>query len=89
MFIVYELNSCPRNFETDCTLGGCLFGGVKRTKNADPDKYFIYSDYGTGFDTCGGYFLPDDSIGNNVIIFGVNLSAFLDIYNRKRYLNSY
>ena len=29
-----------------------LFGAVKLTKNAPPDKY-SYSGYGTGFDACG------------------------------------
>lgn len=31
------------------TLNDCLFGVVKFTKNADPDKCF-YSRYSTGFD---------------------------------------
>ena len=57
-----------------------MFGGVKLTKNANPDKY-LYNDYGAGFDTREEYFLPDDSIGKNVIISGVPMSASLDIYN--------
>ena len=40
---------------------GCEFGGVKLTKNSDPDKY-SYSDFGIGFDTHGQYSLPDGSI---------------------------
>ena len=51
-FIVDELDSWPRNFDTDFTLGGCLFGEVKPTKNADLDKY-SHSGYSIGFDTCG------------------------------------
>ena len=31
------------------TLKGCLLGGVKLAKNADPDKY-LYNSYGTGLD---------------------------------------
>ena len=31
------------------TLKGCLLGGVKLAKNADPDKY-VYNSYGTGLD---------------------------------------
>ena len=32
---------------TDFTLGNCMFGSVKVTKNADPDKY-AYTGYGIG-----------------------------------------
>ena len=44
-----ELDSWSRDLNTGFTLGGCLFGGVKLTKNADPDKY-SYSGYGIRFD---------------------------------------
>ena len=80
-FIVYELDSWPRNFDTDFTVGGCLFGGVKVTKNADPDKYW-YSGYGVGFNTRGEYSLPDGSVGKNVIIFGVDMNSSVHIDNR-------
>ena len=59
-------------FDCNFTLGGRLFGGVKLTKNADPNKY-SYSGYGTGFYTCGQYSLPDGSVGKNVIIFGLGI----------------
>ena len=39
-----------RDLDTDFTLGNCLFGSVKLTRNADPDKY-KYSSYDTGFDS--------------------------------------
>ena len=88
-FIVYELDSWPENFDTDFTLGGCMFGGVKSTKNAVPDKY-SYSGYGTGFDTHGEYPLPDSSVGKNAIIFGVDMSSSVHIDDRgKIYLNSW
>ena len=38
-----------RNLNIDFTISNCLFGTVKVTKNADPDKYGC-SGYGTGFD---------------------------------------
>ena len=38
LFIVYELDRWPRNLNTDFALKDCLFGAVKLTKNADPDK---------------------------------------------------
>ena len=80
-FIVYELDSCPRDLNTDFTLGGCLFGGVKLTKNADPDKY-SYSGYGIGFDTGGEYSLSDSSVGKNAIILGFDMSSSVHIHNK-------
>ena len=74
--IVYELDSWPRDLDSDFTLGGCFFGGVKLTKNVDPDKY-SYSGYGIGFDTYGYHSLPDGSISKNVIIFGVDMNSFV------------
>ena len=58
-----------------------MFGGVKLTKNADPDKY-SHSGYGTAFDTRGYHSLPDGSVGKNVIIFGVDMSSLVYIYNK-------
>ena len=79
-FIVYELDSWSQDLNTNFTLGGCVFTGVKLTKNADPDKY-SYSGFGIGFDTHKQYFLPDGSIGKNVIIFGVDMSSSVHIDN--------
>ena len=39
-----------RDLNSDFTLMGCLFGGVKFAKNADTDKY-VYSVYYIGFDS--------------------------------------
>ena len=39
IYISYTLNSQLRKLDTDFTLGNCLFGSVKLTKNADLDKY--------------------------------------------------
>ena len=38
LFIVYELDISSQDLNTDFTLKDCLFGAVKLTKNADPDK---------------------------------------------------
>ena len=43
---------------------GCLFGGVKLAKNADPDKY-VYGGYGIGFDKQIKFSWPDGSVGKN------------------------
>ena len=39
LIIVSELDTWPRDLNTDFTLKYCLFGSVKLTKNADPDMY--------------------------------------------------
>ena len=39
LYISYKLSPQFRNINTDFTLSNCLFGSVKLTKNADPDKY--------------------------------------------------
>ena len=38
IYISYTLNLQLRNLNNDFTLGMCLFGSVKLTKNADLDK---------------------------------------------------
>ena len=53
-------------------------GAVKLAKNADSDKY-IYTGYGIGFDLHSDLSLPDGSLGKNVIIFGVNMSSYVNI----------
>ena len=68
LLIAYELDSWPSNLRTDFTLGGCIFGCVRLSKNADPDKY-SYSGYGIGFDTRGYHSLPGGSVGKNFIFF--------------------
>ena len=68
-FIVYELDSCLRDLNSDFTLGVCLFGAVKLATNADPEKY-VCSGYDIGFATRTEYSLPDGSLGKNVIVFG-------------------
>ena len=83
IFILSELDSWPLNFDADFTLGGCLFGGVKLVKNADPDKY-SYSGYGIRFDTCVEYSLPDGSVDKNVTLFGVDMSSSMHIDNRRK-----
>ena len=83
LLIGYKLDSWPRDLDTDYTLGGCLFEGVKFSKNADPDEY-SYSSFGLGFDTSGYRSLPDGSVGKNVIVFGVDMSSSVPIDNKGR-----
>ena len=81
VFIIYELDSWPRDLNTDFTLRGCLFGGVKLTKNPDPDKY-SYICYNIRFNTQIEYTLPDGRVGENVIIFGGDMSSSVNIDNK-------
>ena len=75
------LNPQSRNLNTDFTLGNCLFRFVKLTKNAGLDKY-KYSGYGTRFDPCSEFSLPDGSMGKNIILFGADMSSSVHIYNK-------
>ena len=52
--------------------------GVRVVKNADPDKY-VDTNYGIGFVSCSAFSLPDGSVGENVIIFGVGMSSSVHI----------
>ena len=53
------------------------------TKNADIDKYG-YSRYGIAFDRRGSFSFPGGGYGENVLIFGVDLSFTSHIDNKKR-----
>ena len=74
IYIVYELGASASN-DNDHTLKNCLFGAVTLTKNADIDKYG-YSGYGIGFDRRGSFSFPSGGFGQNVLIFGVDMSFF-------------
>ena len=71
------------NLNTDFTLKNCLFGSVQVTKNADIYKY-KYSGYSIGFDFRSEPLFADGSMGTNVIIFGVDISSSMYIYNRRK-----
>ena len=48
-YITYELDTWSKDLNTEFILGNCLFGAVKLTKIANPDKQ-KYSGYGIRFD---------------------------------------
>ena len=50
LYIASKLDALLKDLNTDFTLGHCLFGTVKLTKNADPDKY-KFSGYGMEFNS--------------------------------------
>ena len=64
-------------------LNNCLFGAVTLSRNADIDKYG-YSSYGIGFDRKSSFSFPSNGFGQNVIIFGVDMSSSAHINNKKK-----
>ena len=81
LYISYTLGQQLRSLNKIFTLGNCLFGSVKLTKNADLDKY-KYIGLGIGFDSSSGFSLPDSTMRKNVIIFGVDMSSSVHIDNK-------
>ena len=84
IYTVYELGaSSTRN--NDPTLKKLLFSEVTLTKNADIDKYG-YSVYGIGFDRKLAFSFPPGGVGfgQNVVIFGVDLSSSAHIDSKKK-----
>ena len=51
-----------------------MFGAVKLTKNANPNKY-SYSGYGIGFDSRSLFSIANFDWDKSVIIFGVDVSS--------------
>ena len=80
VYIVYELGASSSK-DNDPTLKNCLFGSVTSTKNVDIEKYG-YSGYGIGFDRRGRFSFPGSGFGQNVIIFGVDMSSSIHIDNK-------
>ena len=68
---------------SDPTLKNCLFGAVTLTKNADIEKY-KYSGYGIGFDRRSSFSFPSGGFGQNVLIFGADMSFSAHIDNKKK-----
>ena len=60
-----------------------FIGAVTLTKNVDIDKYG-YSGYGIGFDRRGSFPFPGGGYGQNVLIFGVEVSFTSHIDNKRK-----
>ena len=66
-----------------------LLEALKLAKTACSHKY-LFSGYGTRFDSDSEFSLPYGSLGKNVIIFGVGMSSSVHVDNeRKLILNSW
>ena len=82
IFIVYELGVSTSN-DNDPRLNNCLFGAVTLTKTTDIDNYRYFGD-GTGFDRRSSFSFPGGRFGQNVLIFGVDMSSAAHIDNKKK-----
>ena len=80
IYIAYELGSSSSNVN-DPILKNCLFGAVTLTKNADIEKY-KYSGYGIGFDRTSSFSFTSGGFGQNVLIFGADMSNTIHIDNK-------
>ena len=81
IYIVYELGTSSSH-DSDPTIKNCLFGAVTLIKNADIEKY-KYSGYGIGFDRRSSFSFGG-GFGQNVLIFGVDMSTSIQIDNKKK-----
>ena len=61
----------------------CWFGAVTLTKNTDFRKYG-YSGYGIWSDRTGSFSFPSSGFGQNVLIFGVDMSSSAHIDDKKK-----
>ena len=82
IYFVHEL-SASSSSDHDPTLKNSLFGTVTLIKNADIEKY-KYSSYGIGFDRRSNYSFPGGGYGQNVLIFGADMSSSPHIDNKKQ-----
>ena len=81
IYIVYEITK--KNSIGDYpTRENCLFGSVKLSKNPDIDKY-KYSGYSVGFDRKGEFSFAN-RFGQNVIIFGADMSSSIHSTNKTK-----
>ena len=81
VYIVYAFNSNLNNFVS--TLENCLFGAVKWTKNTDIDKN-KYSGCSIRSDSRGTFLFLSGKFAQNVITFGVDMSSYAHVDNKKK-----
>ena len=82
IYIVYELGASGSN-KSDPAIKNCLFSAVTLTKDRNIDKYG-YSGSGIGFDRRSAFSFPGGGFGQNVLIFGVDMSFSAHIDNKKK-----
>ena len=86
IYIIYELagSSSPSD---DRALKNCLFGAVTLAKKADVDNYG-YTGYGIDFDRKSSFSFPGSRLGQNVFIFGADMSYSVHV-DKERHFSSW
>ena len=84
-YIVYEINKKDNTIISDPhqKLEKRLFGAATLTKHVNINRYG-YSGYGIGFDRKGSFSFSGGGYGQNVLIFGVDMSSSPHIDNKKK-----
>ena len=82
IYIVYEL-AASSSHTSDPTIKNCLFGAVTLTKYAGIEKY-KYFGYGIGFERRSSFSFPSGGFGQNVLIFGTDMSSSIHVHNKKK-----
>ena len=82
IYIVYELGASSSHSDYP-TFKNSLFSADTLTKNEDIGKYG-YSGHEIGFDRKSGFSFPGGGFGQNVIIFGVDMSSSVHVDNKKK-----
>ena len=82
IYIVYAVGASS-SYPDDSILKNSLFGAVRLTKNADINKY-QYSGYRIGFDRKSSFWFPSGGFGQNVIVFGANMSSSVHVDNKRK-----
>ena len=81
IYIVYDLDTWPRNLINNIKFKNCLFGTTSVVKLSDKERY-MYSGFGIKFDGVGSWSFDNDT-ARNAIIFGVDNSSSSHADNRK------
>ena len=82
IYIAYEL-AASSSHDSDPAIKNCLFDAGTLTKDADIEKY-KYSGYGIGFDRRSSFSFTGGGFGQNVLIFGADMSTSTYIDNKKK-----
>ena len=82
IYVAYELGASSSHVKNP-TLKHCLSGAVTLTENAGIDKYG-YSGYGIGFYRKESFSFPGGGYGQNVLIFGVDMSFYAYLILKKK-----
>ena len=66
-FTFYKIDIWSHDLSTNFTLKGCLFGAVKLSKNANPDKYSYYV-YSNGFNSMQLFLISNFDFDKTIFI---------------------